>query len=367
MNKNTKSAREVPLARKESIFQECFPVINTIHTLSSDNMMLRSQLRQLVSSAYHLHERNIDFMIAEMLNNGLLYSKSVSVGSKTEILYLSKFTVGKIMETSSANVPAIAFSRKKIFENIFATEYLVSNILPKMQGEFETSPENVINYLYYNASNLLITSHQLYYSDYFEYFRYTTNRLGIALTDEFLYDLRAYYFDKLNFLKKTNPDLTEECNLYKKDKQIRESICQTYMSNIERTKYTYSLANMMANRYYITSLEKTAVNLIHFDSLDNLSLEKLYLNLAGIVHMIDRYCSKELKINLTVYVWSQGRADNFYNQEDRRVFDYFTKTYKDTPRSDSFLANFGVRPSLWDNINVSYLPCDIANKYHVIP
>lgn len=367
MNKNTKSAREVPLARKESIYQECFPVVNTMHILSSDNMLLRPHIRQLVSATYHLHEKEIDFMIAEMLNNGLLYSKSIYTGSKTEILYLSKFAVGKITETPSANVPAIAFSRKKIFENIFSTEYLISNVLPKMQGEFETSPKNVSSYLYYNASNLLIPSHQLYYSDYFAYFRYAADRVGITLTNEFLYDLKAYHFDKLNFLKKTSPDLADECDLYKKDKQMRESICQTYVSDIERTKYTYSLANMMASRYYITSLEETSVNLIHFDSLDNLSLEKLYLNLAGIVHMIDRYCSKELKINLTVYVWSQSRADNFYKQEDRRVFDYFTKTYRDTPRSDSFLANYGVRPSLWENISVSYLPFDIANKYHVIP
>ena len=367
MNKFTKSARDIPLAQKENTFQKCFPIINTMHVLSSDNMMLRSQLRLLVSAAYRINEKNTDFMISEMMNSGLLYRKNICTGSKTDILYLSKFAVGKITETPSANVPAISFSRKKIFENIFAAEYLITNVLPEMQGKFETNPENIINFLRYNASNLLIPSHQLYYSDYFEYFKFTTDRLGIALTEEFFYDWKAYYYDQLNFLKKSNPDLTDLCDTYKKDKQMRESICQTYLSNIERTKYTYSLANMMASRYYITSLEETAVNLIRFDSLDNLALEKLYLNLAGIVHMIDRYCKKELKINLTVYVWSQGRADNFYNQEDRRVFDYFTKTYKDTPRSDSFLANFGVRPSLWDNINVSYLPCDIANKYHVIP
>lgn len=367
MNKSAKSAREIPLAKKESTFQKCFPVINTIHILSSDNMMLRSQLRQLVSAAYRINEKETDFMISEMMNSGLLYRKNVCSGSKTDILYLSKFAVGKIIETPSANVPAISFSRKKIFENIFMTEYLITNILPEMQGKFETNPENIINFLRYHASNLLIPSHQLYYSGYFEFFKFTADRLGIALTEEFFYDWRAYHYDKLNFLKKSNPDLADLCETYKKDKQMRESICQTYLSDIERTKYTYSLANMMAGRYYITSLEEAAVNLIHYDSLDNLALEKLYLNLAGIVHMMDRYCKKELKINLTVYVWSQGRAENFYNQEDRRVFDYFTKTYKDTPRSDSFLSNYGVRPSLWDNINVCYLPYDIANQYHVIP
>lgn len=247
-------------------------------------------------------------MISEMMNSGLLYRKNICTGSKTDILYLSKFAVGKITETPSANVPAISFSRKKIFENIFATEYLITNVLPEMQGKFETNRENIINFLRYNASNLLIPSHQLYYSDYFEYFKFTTDRLGIALTEEFFYDWKAYYYDQLNFLKKSNPDLTDLCDTYKKDKQMRESICQTYLSNIERTKYTYSLANMMASRYYITSLEETAVNLIRFDSLDNLAAEKLYLNLAGIVHMIDRYCKKELKINLTVYaVTGQGR------------------------------------------------------------
>ena len=48
MNKTNKSAREIPLAKKEDTFQKCFPVINTLHTLSCDNLMLRSQLRQLV-------------------------------------------------------------------------------------------------------------------------------------------------------------------------------------------------------------------------------------------------------------------------------------------------------------------------------
>ncbi len=367
MNKSNKSAREIPLAKKEDTFQKCFPVINTIHTLSCDSMMLRSQLRQLVCATYHISEKDTDFMISEMMNSGLLYRKNICSGSKTDTLYLSKFAVGKITETPSANVPAISFSRKKIFENIFMTEYLIANVLPEMQGKFETNPENVINYLRFHGSNLLMPSHQLYYSDYFHYFDSAAGSLNLPLTEEFIYDWRSYCYDRLNFLKKSNPDLMDLCDTYKRDKQMRESICQTYLSDIERTKYTYSLANMMASRYYITSLEESAVNLIHFDSLDNLSLEKLYLNLAGIVHMMDRYCKKELKINLTVYVWSQNRAENFYHQEDRRVFDYFTKTYKDTPRSDAFLSNYGVRPSLWDNINVCYLPYDIANQYHVMP
>ena len=68
MNKFTKSARDIPLAQKENTFQKCFPIINTMHVLSSDNMMLRSQLRLLVSAAYRINEKNTDFMISEMMN-----------------------------------------------------------------------------------------------------------------------------------------------------------------------------------------------------------------------------------------------------------------------------------------------------------
>ncbi len=366
MNKNKKSARDIPLAKKQDTYNKALPIIMIIHLLGND-MMLRSQIRQLTCDTYHIPEKEADFMISEMLQNGLLYRKSICTGSKTELLYLSKFTIATLTETSSSDVPAIAFSRKKIYENIFNTQYIIEYLLPEMEGKYDTSPDNLISYLRYSGSNMLIPSHQLYYSDYFAFFYTTCTRLNLTLADDFFYDWKAYEYDKLRFLSKSNPSILEECDTYKKDKQMRESICQTYTSEVERVKYTYSLANMMASRFYIAAILPDTVDLIYNDSLDNLSLEKLYLNLAGITLMLDRYIKQELKINLTVFVYSQSRADNFYDMEERRVYDSFTKTYKELPRSEAYLSNYGVRPSLWDNITVKYVPMDIANKYHVMP
>lgn len=358
--------RNIPLSKKEELYTRAFPIIDVIHTLGND-MMLRSQLRQLTCATYHITEKQADFLISEMLSTGLLYRKPICSDSKTELLYLSKFVIGKLTNTTSADVPAIAFSRRKIYENIFNTEYLCKYLLPELTGKYETNPDNIIAYLKYVGSNMLIPSHQLYYSDYFQIFYIVCNRLQLSLTDDFFYDWKAYHYDKLKFLSKSDTSLLEECNLYKEEKKIRESICQTYTSDIERVKYTYSLANMMAGRFHITSLTENCINLIYNDSLDSLTLDKLYLNLAGLVLMFDRYIKKELTINLTVFVWSEQRAQNFYSLENKCIYDSFTRTYKDIPRSEAYLANYGIKPSFWENINVHYVPMDISNKYQVFP
>lgn len=365
-NNNKKTAREIPLAKKEETFNKTFPVIDVIHTLGND-MMLRSQIRKLTCDTYHIPEKQVEFMIAEMLQNGLLYRKSISTESKTELLYLSKFAIGKLIDTPSSAVPAIAFSRRKIYENVFNTTYIMEYLLPEITGNYETTPSNIVSYMRYVGSNLLLPSHQLYYSDYYGFFYHVCERLNLPLTQEFTYDWRAYEYDRLKFLSKSDTALSENCDTYKEDKKIRESICQTYTSDIERVKYTYSLANLMASRFYITSVTEDSINITYNDSLDNLTLDKLYLNIAGIVLMLDRYINKELKVNVTVFVWAENRAKNFYDMEERRVYDSFTKTYKEMPRSEAYLANFGVRPSLWDNINVNYVSMDIANKYHIMP
>lgn len=167
MKRNT--TRGLPESRKDSLFTKHYNLLYMIHTLGN-NMMLRKQIHTLFFALYHLSALETDIQIAKLIRAGMILQKQINTDGKTEMLYLNKYVMSRFIEKSSGNTPAIAFSRIRIFENIFTVEYLITELLPTMQSQnLELSVDNILRYLQWKGSSLLTTPNQLSYSQYFSF------------------------------------------------------------------------------------------------------------------------------------------------------------------------------------------------------
>lgn len=359
-----KTTHKIPPKKKENLFKNNYELIQLVYKFGN-GMMLRSQIRQLYIQIYEENYIDIDFRIAELINNCFLLPKKICKNSKTELLYLNKYCVSRFLNMKSGNVAAIAFSNQKIFENIFKTEYLIHFIIPEMQKQnFVIGVENIETYLNYTCCNILLRPNQLSAYEFYQRFSSVAGEL-FEITDDFYRDMNIAYSEKYLFVRNRLKKQVTEPILYTDEKSIRNSIRASYKSETERNKQFYNFSSFMGHRFFIEKIERDKIYIIYFDTLNTLTLNKLYPNLVFTYLMLQRYLNKsQLALDVTIYTWNENRCLELSNAEKRRVFDISKQEYRDTNRRETYFSNLGVR-QITENINVNYEYFDIEIKYDI--
>lgn len=354
--------------QKAALFKKHKDLISLIHNCG--DMMLRKQIKVL----YHMLHPDIDmatteFDIAELILSGFLLQLQIQKPSRTQMLYLSKYPRSYFYDNKdkTGDVPAITFTNTKVYTQIFKTEYLIERIIPAMQKkDLLISDENILSYLYWTSSNLLLNGSQYNNSNFYERFKNVCEQKNIPLDYDFLRDSQIAAYEKDCFIR---TQLKQNTNLAECTAKIqRDTERASYTSEVEQSKYFYNFNNFHKQGFVIEDIDTTHIQLAYFDINNNLNIKTLYKNLCFIYLMFGRYTKiRDLKLDATIYVWDKEKAEHLAKEETIEAFDFYTQELSGLSKKFKTMKDIGLLPQHWENINASYKSMDIFEKYNLRP
>lgn len=354
------------LEQKENLFQQHKELIYMV--FCCNGYMLRKQMRKLFHLLSGRDEKDIEFSIAELIVKGFLLQKTINKDTRTEMLYLSKYPKSRFLDVAdSGDVPAINFSNQKIFEQVFRIDYIIKTVIPAMKKQdFEISMDNILAYLAFNGSNLLLSNNQVDMATFYDNVWNALAEHNHNPTDDFFRDVEIARHDKEAF----------EARQLKKDKELvpciakihRDTEMDSYNSDIEKSKQFYNLKNLASHGFCIESIKYNIIDVCYFDSMNTIQTKKLYQQLCYILLMFQRYTNNyNLHLFVKVYLWDEERAEQLRNEENKRAFDFFRQEWVDENKKHKIMKDIGILPSNWNCISVNYIGGGLYTKYNVHP
>lgn len=349
--------------QKENLFSQHKDLIYMV--FSFGGYMLRRQMRKLFHLLSCRDEKAIEFDIAELIVSGFLLQKSINKDTRTQMLYLSKYPKSQFLNVTSRDVPAVNWSEQKIFEHIFKVDYLIEKVIPDMRKhDFDISTDNILNYLNWNGSNLLLSNNQMDMVTFYNNLWNVFLRNEYEPKDEFFRDLEIATYEKEVFearqLKKGNDPAPCMAKIH------RDTEMDSYNSDIEKNKQFYSLKNLASHGFYIEGMKNSNIQICFFDSIDSIYTKKLYQQLSYILIMFQRYLNNyDLQISATVYTWDKERADEFLEFETSQAYDFYRQEWIEENKKQKIMKDVGLLPSHWDSITTKYISGELYEKYNV--
>lgn len=327
--------------------------------------MLRKQMRKLFHLLSGRDEKDIEFDIAELICNGFLLQKTINKDTRTQMLYLSKYPKSHFLNINSRDVAAINWSEQKIFEQIFKIDYLIEKVIPDMKKQgFNIDINNILAYLNWNGSNLLLSNNQMdmvtFYNNIWNAFAENDHNP----TDDFFRDLTISreekdFFESRQLRKESGavPSMT---------KNRRDMEMDSYNSEIEKNKQYYNLKNFASHGFYIESIKHNLISICFFDSLNSIQTKKLYQQLCYILLMFQRYLNNyNIHLFATVYTWDAERTEHLRNEENKQAYDFYRQEWTSENKKHKIMQDTGLLPSNWNSITVNYISEELYSKYNV--
>lgn len=349
--------------QKDSLFIKYKDLIYMV--FCCNGYMLRKQIRKLFHLLSGRSEKDIEFDIAELILTGFLLQKSINKDTRTQMLYLSKYPKSQFLNKDSRDVAAINWSEQKIFEQIFRIDYIIEKVIPDMRKQdFEISMDNIIAYLNWNGSNLLLSNNQV---DMVTFYNHLWNVLAENdhnLTDDFFRDLTIATEEKEAFEAKQLKKDIEPAPCTMKNRRDKEM--DSFRSDIDKCKLYYSLKNLASHGFYIESVKHSLISVCIFDATNSLYTKKLYQQASYILLMFQRYLNNyNLHLFVTVYTWDKERAAEFRDFENTQAYDFYRQEWAEESRKHKIMKDIGILPSNWNSITVNYIGEELYTKYSV--
>lgn len=327
--------------------------------------MLRKQIRKLFHLLSGRSEKDIEFDIAELILTGFLLQKTINKDTRTQMLYLSKYPKSQFLNKDSRDVAAINWSDQKIFEQIFRIDYIIEKVIPDMRKQdFEINMDNILAYLNWNGSNLLLSNNQV---DMVTFYNNLWNVLAENdhnPTDDFFRDLTIAAEEKQAFEAKQLKKDIEPVSCFMKNRRDKEM--DSYNSDIDKCKFYYSLKNLASHGFYVESVKHNLISVCIFDATDSLYTKKLYQQASYILLMFQRYLNNyNLHLFVTVYTWDNERAAEFRDFENTQAYDFYRQEWAEENRKHKIMKDIGILPSDWNSITVNYIGEELYTKYSV--
>lgn len=353
--------------QKQALLQKYEPLITLIYFLNC--MGLRKQIKRLYHLLYKVDEITIDFMIADLIQNGFLINRKITNSTRCSMLYLSKWPRAQFEDgKGSGDISSLCFSQAKLMSHIFKVDYIIDVIIPTMKkSNLPITLEYIAGYLDWLGCNLLIPASQVSNIDFYESYEKTFKNNGYSLSNDFYRDIECAAYEKSSFIASKSKDaiVLEGCDT----KLQRDAIADSYSSDIERNKQFYNLNNFASHGFVmsgINELDTNEVSISYFDYGNNLQTKKLWQQLGYILLMFQRYTSNlDIRLKVNIYVWDEDRKKHLENEEHKQAYDFYRQEWVEENKAHHTLKSIGILPSNWDNITTEYIIDSIYEKYNI--
>lgn len=367
------SARTKSRLAKEDCFNRNIPILNILFYIGG-GFMLRKQAITLVRIFYQINEHKANDMIADLLSNGLLIKKQAT-DTKTCLYIMTKFPLAMYHECSTRDSCSIKLNNRKIWHNIYRTEFLIRQAVPLMeQLGMELTLENLLNFLTDYCISVFTTENQMsvyqLYGNLYEKFPIKDKELiasGLPRASDFMNDYYKItadlYHHQRNFLGyKIDDDYSDYIDIKEKLEREKDLIS----SPKEYRRNYYSLFNMTAaGFFFIGKPAGKDITIGIFDKCNNMYLKKIYENIICIYLMLERYLGFFPQITLQVYMSDADRILSLRDKENEQGYDYSRQEGSGLTKRDSFFQNMRIPRQSWDDIRVDYIYYPLKEKYNL--
>lgn len=367
------SARTKSRLAKEECFNRNIPILNILFYLGC-GFMLRKQMVTLVRIFYQINEHKANDIIADLLSNGLLVKKQAT-DTKTCLYIMTKFPLAMYHECSTRDSCSIKLNNRKIWHNIYRTEFIIRQAVPLMeQLGMELTLQDLLNFLTDYCISVFTTENQMsvyqLYENLYEKFPIRDKELiasGFPRVSDFMNDYYKItadlYHHQRNFLGyKIDDDYSDYIDIKEKLEREKDLI----VSPKEYRRNYYSLFNMTATGFFF--IGKPAgkhITIGTFDKCNNMYLKKIYENIICIYLMLERYLGFFPQITLQVYMSDADRILSLRDKENEQGYDYSRQEKSGLIKRDSFFQNMRIPRQNWDDIHVDYIYYPLKEKYHL--
>lgn len=367
------SARTKSRLAKEECFNRNIPILNILFYIGH-GFMLKKQLMILARIFYQINEHRANDMVSGLLSCGLLIKKQAT-DTKTCIYIMTKFPLAMYHECSTRDSCSIKLNNRKIWNNIYRTEFIIRQAVPFMeQLGIELALENLLHFLTDYCISVFTTENQMsvyqLYGNVYEKFPIRDKDLlssGCPRVSDFMSDYYKVtadlYHHQCNFLGYQIDEDYSAC-LDTKERLEREK--DIISSPKEYRRNYYSLFNMTATGFFFIGKPVDGNIIIGtFDKCNNMYLKKIYENIICIYLMLERYLGFYPKITLQVYMSDADRIVSLRCKEKEQGFDYARQERSSLTKRDSFFQNMRIPRQNWDDIHVDYIFYPLREKYNL--
>ena len=367
------SARTKSRLAKEECFNRNIAALNILFYIGG-GFMLRKQAVTLVRIFYQINEHKANDMIADLLSNGLLVKKQAT-DTKTCLYILTKFPLAMYHECSTRDSCSIKLNNRKIWHNIYRTEFIIRQAVPLMeQLGMELTLQNLLDFLTDYCISVFTTENQMsvyqLYGNLYEKFPIKDKELiasGFPRVSDFMNDYYKItadlYHHQRNFLGyQIDDDYSDYLDIKERLERERDLIS----SPKECKRNYYSLFNMTAAGFFFIG-KPTGKNITIgiFDKCNNMYLKKIYENIICIYLMLERYLGFFPQITLQVYMSDADRILSLQDKENEQGYDYSRQERSGLTKRDSFFQNMRIPRQNWDDIHVDYICYPLKEKYNL--
>lgn len=367
------SARTKSRLAKEECFNRNIPILNILFYIGG-GFMLRKQAVTLVRIFYQINEHKANDMIADLLSNGLLIKKQAT-DTKTCLYIMTKFPLAMYHECSTRDSCSIKLNNRKIWHNIYRTEFIIRQTVPLMeQLGMELTLQDLLNFLTDYCISVFTTENQMsvyqLYGNLYEKFPIKDKGLiasGFPRVSDFMNDYYKItadlYHHQRNFLGyKIDDDYSDYIDIKEKLEREKDLIS----SPKEYKRNYYSLFNMTAAGFFFIG-KPTGKNITIgiFDKCNNMYLKKIYENIICIYLMLERYLGFFPQITLQVYMSDADRILSLRDKENEQGYDYSRQEKSGLTKRDSFFQNMRIPRQNWNDIHVDYIYYPLIERYHL--
>ena len=335
--------------------------------------MIKAQLLVLARLFYELNEHKASDMLMDLQKHGLVIKKQAT-DTKTCLYVLTKYPLSEYYENyNSRDVNSIKFNNRKIWTNLYRTEFIIRDIVPMMQdAEVSLTLDNLFSFLDKYCITIFTTENQMsvyqLYRKLYEKFPIANketinNYLPIEspfMNDYYKATAEVYNF-QTNFL---NYKIEDDFSDYKEIKEQIQREKDLIHSPKEEKKHYYSLFNMVSSGFFFVGPPRNEELIIGiFDKCNNMYLKRIYENIICIALMLERYLGYFPKIVLQVYMSDADNLINLKQKELEQGFNYETQQRTGYNKRDSFFLNYDIPMQYWENIEVYYIYYPLREKY----
>lgn len=371
-NKNI-SARTKGRQAKETCFSRNIPILNILFYLGN-GFMLKKQMVTLARIFYQINEHKANDMMTDLLSYGLLIKKQAT-DTKTCVYIMTKFPLSIYHECSTRDSCSIKLNNRKIWHNIYRTEFVIRQVIPFMeQFDIELTLEKTLNFMNDYGISIFTTENQMsvyqLYGNLYENFPIKDKEAlasGRPLQSDFMNDYykitAEVYHHQRNFLGYQIDDDFSACMDVKKQLEREKDLVS---SPKELKKNYYTLFNMTAAGFFFICKpvgEHFTIGI--FDKCNHMNLKKIYENIICIFLMLERYFGFYPKITLQVYMSDADNLIALRNREMETGYDPILQEQTGYNKRNSFFKNMRIPEQYWENIQVDYVYYPLREKYNL--
>lgn len=367
------SARTKSRLAKEECFNRNIPILNILFYIGG-GFMLKKQAVTLVRIFYQINEHKANDMITDLLSYGLLVKKQAT-DTKTCLYIMTKFPLAMYHECSTRDSCSIKLNNRKIWQNIYRTEFIIRQAVPLMeQHSMELTLQNLLNFLTDYCISIFTTENQMsvyqLYGNLYEKFPIKDKELiasGFPRVSDFMddyYKITAdLYHHQRNFL---GYQIDDDYSAYLDIKERLERERDLTSSPKEYKRNYYSLFNMTATGFFfIGKPVGETITIGTFDKCNNMYLKKIYENIICIYLMLERYLGFFPQITLQVYMSDEDRILSLQDKEQEQGYDYARQEKSGLTKRVSFFQNMRIPRQNWNDIHVDYIYYPLKEKYNL--